>query len=190
MDPSKNPFFQTTSSEIGANIVNPQLGMDIINDQEERRQTQVRFEETDNVKKVEDDFDFSFLYARASDVIGSKQNLQPNKMSSAMETSAPRPKRVTPNDFVSNRKSSRGPDDINTVIDSYKHDPKVEDPRYTTSANDYGLKRPTRATYVTERLSRPQGFSSGFNGIKPKNSSLNTTLSKSTVHKNLDPQFM
>ena len=183
VNPSENPFFQTTSSEIGAKI--PSVDGDQGGNDLPETMT-----ETEKVKKVEDDFDFSFLYSRASDVIGSKQELKPNKMSASMEHHTVRPRRVSPEEFVSTQNKGQVKCDINDVISSYKHEPKVEDPRYTTSANDYGIKKPTQATYVSERLSRPQGFSSGFNGVKPKNSSLNTTLSKSNVHKQLDPQFV
>ena len=196
VNPSQNPFFQTTSSEIGAKIANPNLGLeqDQAEDLEQKEGYQLASDsgmtETEKVKKPEEEFDFSFLYQRASDVIGAKQQLKPNKMAASMEHHVVRPKRVSPKDFVSTQTNNQVPSDINTVINSYKHEPKMEDPRYTTAANEFGLKRPTQATYVAERLSRPQGFSNGFNGVKPKNSSLNTTLSKSTVHKQLDPQFM
>jgi hypothetical protein len=36
---------------------------------------------------------------------------------------------------------------------------------------------------------RQQGFSKSFNNVKPKNTSLTTSLTKSNVHKTLDPQF-
>jgi hypothetical protein len=196
VNPSQNPFFQTTSSQIGAKIVNPNFGQEDERDENENFQLASEepadsgMTETEKVKKAEDEFDFSFLYTRASDVIGSKQNLKPNKMASSMESHVVRPNRISPSEFVSTQQSRQVPSDINSIIQSYKHEPKVEDPRYTTAANEHGLKRPTQATYVADRLSRPQGFSNGFNGVKPKNSSLNTTLSKSTVHKQLDPQFM
>lgn len=191
VNPSQNPFFQTTASEIGANIVDSYKKQ---GEQEDRNLVDVEHDsgmaETDKVKSPEEEFDFSFLYARASDVIGSKQSLKPNKMATSMESHTVRPKRISPQEFVSTQHREQVKSDIDTVINSYNHAPKVEDPRYTTAANEFGFKRPTQATYVTERLSRPQGFSNGFNGIKPKNSSLNTTLSKSNVHKQLDPQFM
>jgi hypothetical protein len=190
VNPSQNPFFQTTASGIGAKIVNPNLGREQDENYQLANEPDSDMTETGKVKKPEEEFDFSFLYTRASDVIGSKQNLKPNKMASSMEHHVVRPKRISPQEFVSTQNSGQVKCDIDAVINSYKHEPKVEDPRYTTAANDFGLKRPTQATYVADRLSRPQGFSNGFNGVKPKNSSLNTTVSKSTVHKQLDPQFM
>ena len=194
VNPSKNPFFQTTASQIGANIVNPPLANREHDEDEDyqfaNEEPDSGMTETEKVQKPEEEFDFSFLYTRASDVIGSKQKLKPNKMAASMESHVVRPKRISPKEFVSTQSSTQCKPDIETVINSYNHAPKVEDPRYTTTANEHGFKRPTQATYVAERLSRPQGFSNGFNGVKPKNSSLNTTLSKSNVHKQLDPQFM
>jgi hypothetical protein len=53
----------------------------------------------------------------------------------------------------------------------------------------YGLKAPTAATFTVNRLGKAQDFSNSFNNVKPQNTSLNTGLSKSTVHPRLDPQF-
>lgn len=39
------------------------------------------------------------------------------------------------------------------------------------------------------RAGIPQDFSRGFNNIKPQNTSLNTGITKSTIHPKLDPQF-
>ena len=55
--------------------------------------------------------------------------------------------------------------------------------------NEYGKKAPTIATFVAERVCRPQAFSQSFGNVKPKNTSLNTSMTKSTVHPSLDPQF-
>ena len=57
------------------------------------------------------------------------------------------------------------------------------------SFSKIGKKAPTIATFVSERSIRPQGFSKSFQNVNPKNSSLNTSMTKSNVHPNLDPQF-
>jgi hypothetical protein len=51
------------------------------------------------------------------------------------------------------------------------------------------MKKPSVATIVVERADIPQGFSKSFNNIKPKNTSLTTAISRSSVHGSLDPQF-
>ena len=43
--------------------------------------------------------------------------------------------------------------------------------------------------YLCYRAGIPQDFSRGFNNIKPQNTSLNTGITKSTIHPKLDPQF-
>lgn len=37
------------------------------------------------------------------------------------------------------------------TLKSYKHAPKVEDARYTTTNNEIGKRAPTVATFVSER---------------------------------------
>ena len=79
--------------------------------------------------------------------------------------------------------------DPDAYLKVYKHVPKDEDPRYITSSNEIGRKPPTVATIVSERYTIQQNFSKSFNNIKPKNTSLTTALTKSNVHRALDPQF-
>jgi len=80
----------------------------------------------------------------------------------------------------------QNPEDI---LKSYKHNPKGEDARYTTANNEIGKRTPTVATFVSERHGIPQDFSRSFNNIKPQNTSLNTGMTKSTIHPKLDLQF-
>jgi hypothetical protein len=75
------------------------------------------------------------------------------------------------------------------LLSYYGHNPKQEDPRYVTSAGEYGRKAPSMATVVIERAAISQGFSSSFSGTKSQSSSMNTGLSRSNVHQSLDPQF-
>lgn len=82
------------------------------------------------------------------------------------------------------------PIDVPRVLEVFEHNPKVEDPRYTTSSNEVGRKKPTTATFVKMRMARNQAFSNSFNGIKPKNTALNTSLTRSQVHEKLDQTFL
>lgn len=145
---------------------------------------------------------FSFLYSRESDRIGSmvKKPENPHKeLLTKTEFLKKRREELRaqgPTDFdrelLSMTKSERQESkkvDVEEILKHFKHNSKDEDPRYTSSNNDYGKKPPTGATFVAERASRQQGFSKSFNNVKPKNTSLNTSLSKSTVHPKLDPQF-
>jgi len=81
-------------------------------------------------------------------------------------------------------------DDVSVLLASYNHAPKDQNPLYATTQNDFGIKKPTEATYTSERLPRKQGFSNGFNSQMPRDQGLNTSLTRSNVHVELDPQFV
>lgn len=56
---------------------------------------------------------------------------------------------------------SRVPEDKDArdaLLKSYKHTVKEENPLYSTTNNDIGIKRPTGATFTFERRARQQGF--------------------------------
>ena len=57
---------------------------------------------------------------------------------------------------------------------------------YQTTNNQYGIQRPTVATFTADRQARSQKFSNSFNGIKFRDQGLNTSLVRSTVHNSLD----
>jgi hypothetical protein len=79
---------------------------------------------------------------------------------------------------------------LDQILEAYDHRAKPEHAVYTTAANDVGSKRPTQATYNIDRVSIPQAFSNSFNSILYRDQGLNTGLSRSVVHSNLDPQFL
>ena len=138
---------------------------------------------------------FAFLYTRESDTIGGR----------VPKPVIDRPKMLTKTEFLKKWREKRVPADGGEVLDEllpepepvnvdrvlavWKQGTKGEDPRYTTTNNEIGKKAPTPATFVAERFSIPQGFSAGFNGVKPQNSGLNCGLTRSNVHPSLDPQF-
>ncbi len=185
MKPSSNPFFQTTARDIG---IKP----------EEKVEWKIDGQVPQfNPSAHNVDGNFAFLYTRESDLIGGKVPKP------AMEPS----RLLTKTEFLKKKRemfeATRTPEDIQNahenssprkptaedILRAYKHNPKVEDPRFTTSTNEFGFKAPSVATVVVSRAGRPQGFSNSFNNIKPKNSSLTTALTRSTVHGTLDPQF-
>ncbi|CAM9896438.1 unnamed protein product [Chrysoparadoxa australica] len=75
------------------------------------------------------------------------------------------------------------------LLETYNHQPKEENPLYTTSQNLIGCKKPSPATFTFERRARNQGFSNSFNSIKYRDMGLNTALTRSNVASRLDPQF-
>jgi hypothetical protein len=186
VNPSPNPFFQTTASDIG---IRPH---DNINWKISGKPPPF------SAKQHEVDGNFAFLYSRESDVIGSKIHKPVSDM----------PKLLTKTEFLKKKREeffaatgdlaleeAKGMAETvpynkaDEVLSHYEHKSKFEDPRYTTSNTDYGRKAPSIATIVVDRAAIPQGFSKAFNGIKPQNSSMTTSLSRSNVHSSLDPQF-
>ena len=80
--------------------------------------------------------------------------------------------------------------DVTRLLNSYNHDPKDQNPLYATTQNEFGIKKPTAATYTTERLARNQAFSNSYNSQMPRDQGLNTSLTKSNVQTELNPQFI
>lgn len=126
--PSRNPFFQTTSSDVGPKTrdridwkydVNPSLV---------------------STNTYNNDGNFSFLYTRTSDAIGSKI---PQPQSDTL-------KMMTRTEFLKKRREELVASGAaataaelqpaeppracaEDILKTYKHVPKLEDPRYTTS---------------------------------------------------------
>lgn len=130
--PSPNPFFQTTASDIGVNAKN-----------------QIEWKVDGNIPPFAakqtslSEGNFSFLYTRESDVIGSKvlKPLEGDKKKMLTKTEFLKKKRemfntVRNSEFENCLYES---DETKKVVDAdlilkvYKHDPKIEDPRYITS---------------------------------------------------------
>ena len=125
--PSNNPFFQSTASDIG---VNPYNGVQWSGDHDPAML---------KASSVSKDT-FSFLYARESDTIGSRVAKPPVE----------RPSLLTKTEFLKKRREelrARMTVDeaemqnvvppkvtVEDVLAHYKHEPKVEDPRYMTTS--------------------------------------------------------
>ncbi len=184
--PSTNPFFQTVASDIGVNT---------------KEKVEWSYDVNPSLVETEayvNDGTFSFLYKRTSDDIGgkvAKPTSDVHKIPTRTEFLKKRREELmssaAADTIRANRKTVEVPKPtVDQILTVYKHETKVEDPRYNTTSNDIGLKAPTAATFVSERAARNQGFSKSFLGLKPSSSGLNTGLTKSTVHPSLDPQFV
>lgn len=155
---------------------------------------------------------FAFLYTRTSDTIGSKVPKASKNAGDEGEVNGkiPRPHPKSKAEFLRDcfkstatlaameqmiMNNNKTPEEMEAkqtpeeILRSYKHQPKSEDARYTTTNNEIGKRAPTVATFVSERHGIPQDFSNGFNNVKPQNTSLNTGITKSNIHPKLDPQF-
>jgi hypothetical protein len=170
---SRNPFFQTT------------YGMDIgINPDEEipwdatRAEYHPEPEPEEPLEGAEGDEreysspapspakvekpDFSFLYARSSAVIGAKVKMAEGPMAALLER--PSGAMSVKNKHLRREEGGRTEEkmkpNVERILESYNHEPKPEDPRYTTASNEYGKSKPSEATYVADRAAAPKGFQS------------------------------
>jgi hypothetical protein len=187
-----NPFFQTTSRNIGRDLAT-------------RKQFEAPRFARPEPRDANDGFDFSFMYEKSSAKIGQGCAPSDSKLSATLA-------RHDPPGEVAKAKgrglypmaSDPGATDAaltmagaggavlttEDVLDAYTHAPKPENSMYTTSNNQFGLKKPTAATFTNERAARSQMFSNSFNGVKPRNQGLNTAITLSVVHTQLDPQWI
>lgn len=189
LKPSSNPFFQTTASDIG---IRPTETIVWTGNADPAMKCAAVSERKDM---------FGFLYSRESDRIGAMVPKPSNSTHKAPLTKTEFLKKrrellrtIGPDEFdlellSTTKKEELVKPDVEAVLKVFKQGTKVEDPRYTSTNNEYGKKAPTVATFVAERAARKQGFSKSFQGVKPQSTGLNTGLTKSNVHPKLDPQF-
>mmetsp|Transcript_24295 Transcript_24295/g.43524 ORF Transcript_24295/g.43524 Transcript_24295/m.43524 type:complete len:199 (+) Transcript_24295:29-625(+) len=143
--------------------------------------------------------DLSFLYSRESDRIGQGTSFSDSSLSRVfrLKESDSMSKRRKNSVFV---KKQIGPttltsktvpkEEVKDILSQYKHNPKNQNPLYGTSANEIGLKKPSSATYPTERHGMSQKFSQSFNRTMFRDEGLNSSMTKSNIHDLLTPQFV
>lgn len=181
---STSPFFQPSSQDLGADYrADVEYDAPVV----ERRA---------RPKKVEDDFEFGFLYQRANDDIGKGIPRSDSKLSAAMAKGSSRAEIVRLRSGVGDEAVLEGSDGVaeaaspteraRDILRSYSHDPHEEHPMYHTTNNQYGREAPTVATLTADRVARNQTFSNSFSGIKYRDTGLNTSLLRSQIHDALD----
>lgn len=190
-----NPFMSTSNQSYGVNVKD--------------LKTCSVFHQLDNNQDSEapssecSEPSLAFLYTRESDRIGAEVRESHSSLAKAFEK--PKPNRK----WQCKRSSGKGQEDScdKDVHDCegdgdgdgddhgddgslrnkmYKHEPKTQNPLYTTTANDIGLKQPHKSANATKRYARSQNFSKSFNRIMFQDQGLNTSLLKSNVHERLD----
>ena len=135
----------------------------------------------------------SFLYTRESDKIGAEVPVTRSALAKAFdhkeETKGQR-QLVESKRANSTKKKNLSMTEIKATLDNYSHEPKSENPLYTTTSNEFGSKKPSEATLTKMRYSRSQSFSKSFNRIMFQDQGLNTSLARSNVHERLDSHFI
>jgi hypothetical protein len=147
--------------------------------------------------KPDNDGFFDFMFAKPGNDYGKGLTFSDSKLSKSMMTNE-LPGEVATKKGEGLYQASEAPPaqvpllkpTLEGILSSYEHETKKEHPVYQTTSNAIGFKRPDKATYTLDRVSIPQEFSQGFNNIKYRDQGLNTSMSKSTVHSKLDPQFL
>ena len=193
-----NPFMVASNQSYGLSLSelkkNHELNM--------QKKKSIISNSNNNVKQDQKE-DLSFIYRKESDRIGSGIKLSDSKLakvlgeqeSLSLKSNQRRLSSSSNNnndccEGKSNKATTTSKEQIQTIIQSYNHNPKKEHPLYSTSANSFGSKKISMATYPAKCYSRSQSFSASFNRIKFRDQGLNTSLTRSNVHKHLDPQFV
>lgn len=181
---STNPFFQTTTGDIGQDFT------------QEVAYAAPRVERAPPRSTLVDAYDFGFLYEKMSDDIGSGQRHVPAGMSACMgahDTHAQLTRQKTlgvPASQETLRALSvprpSAEDRVERILEVYNHRPKREHEMYMTTSNVFGALKPNVATFTAERRARNQGFSNSFQGVKYRNQGLTTAVTKSNVHDAID----
>ena len=176
--PNSNPFLVTSNQTYGLSLVGLQEMAAKQQEGAPRQEPTLR----DNKQH-----DLSFLLRRESDRIGEGIPNSDSALAAIMSTRMPKRHTIG---HTSTSTSSRGGtvsstqpassaeepsrEEIEQALASYRHNPKQEDPLYTTTANEIGRKAPSYATYTVATKGRSQAFSNSFNGVMYTDESLAT----------------
>ena len=176
---SDNPFFQTTTGDIGQDFT------------KEVEYAAPTVERAPPRRTLVDNYDVGFLYEKMSADIGAGQHHAPSNLSRAMgaqDTPAQLTRLKTmgaPASAATIAAAESRPsaaDRVERILEIYKHAPKKEHEMYMTTSNVIGALKPNVATFTAERRARNQGFSNSFQGVKYRNQGLTTAVTKSNVH--------
>jgi len=193
---SSNPCMVTTNQAYGLNLEDLR-----------KEKVQLSHMRTDSPRdQYEQDEDqkskhlnLSFLFSRESDEYG--RDIPPSdsylaKALSEQRSLSTRAKRKRFSSSLLQDSTSKGnnptrlsQDEMEQWINQYSHKTKPEHILYSTTSNQFGSKKPTLATLPTTRHDISQKFSSSFHTVMFSDHGLNMALSRSRVHKSLDPSF-
>ena len=178
--PNSNPFLATSNQTYGLSLVGLQ---EMAARQQEDTQ---RSTTTNSSSGKRHDLDLSFLYRRESDRIGEGIPNSDSALAAIMSTRMPKRHTIGHTSSRSGTLSTQSTqpgssvdeepsrEEIEQALASYRHNPKQEDPLYTTTANEIGRKAPSYATYTVATKGRSQAFSNSFNGVMYTDESLAT----------------
>ncbi len=147
--------------------------------------------------------DMSFLYSRESDQLGYGLKHSDSALSKVLREKEPDPiskrrkesifvKKFLCNDDASTgvSKTSATKEEVAEIISNYDHKPKEEHPLFSTTANEFGSRKPTEASLTTARYGLSQKFSQSFNHTMYRDEGLNASVTKNRIHDLLNVQFV
>lgn len=187
-----NPFMVTTNEGYGLTL-NSLNTVDICPNENKGEQKQTS-------SPNDSSNDLSFLMTRESDRFGEGCLYSDNALSAVFrqQSSYSMNKRrkntlfASPcSDSLTEPNSKVIPkDEVKDILSHYNHKPKEQNPLYSTQANEFGLRKPTEASYTTARYGLSQKFSQSFNRTMFRDEGLNASMTKSKIHDHLTPQFI
>mmetsp|Transcript_15972 Transcript_15972/g.33517 ORF Transcript_15972/g.33517 Transcript_15972/m.33517 type:complete len:215 (-) Transcript_15972:48-692(-) len=148
--------------------------------------------------------DMTFLYSRESDQHGKGVNHSDSALSKILREKETDPisKRRKYSIFVKeslcrddantglSRKTAVTKEEVAEIISNYDHKPKEEHPLFSTTANEFGSRKPTGASLTTARYGLSQKFSQSFNRTMYRDEGLNASVTKNRIHDHLNIQFV
>lgn len=179
--PNSNPFLATSNQTYGLSLVGLQ-------ELAARQQEDTLHQGTTSTSSTSGgkQHDLSFLYRRESDRIGEGIPNSDSALAAIMSTRMPKRHTIGHSSSTSGTLSTPSTqpassveeepsrEEIEQALASYMHNPRQEDPLYTTTANEIGRKAPSYATYTVATKGRSQAFSNSFNGVMYTDESLAT----------------
>ena len=192
---SSNPFMVTSNQTYGMSLKEKRKEIDLC---ETKRKEKNQKNQPPSTKE----YDLSFLYSRESDRIGDGIEYSDSILAKVLcekESLSEAKKKfqsIHRNNAMTNEKRStcspkcKTNQEIQKALENFTHKPVKQNPLYMTSANEYGSKKPSLATYTAVHYARSQEFSNSYNKKMFRDQGLNTSLTRSNVHEHLDPQFV
>jgi len=188
--PPGNPFMITSNQSYGMSL---EMQLKQPEDNRKTRGKQQLLSEKDNL---------SLLYSRESDSFGAGLDFSDSTLAKMLQEKSSILGAKKECHFAQQqlKKMNRSHDknqmhysyhDLQTALESsYTHKPVQQNALYITSASEFGLKKPSAATFTIVKQARNQTFSNSYNKTMFRDHGLNTSLTRSNVHKHLDPQFV
>lgn len=184
---NSNPFLVTSNQNYGLSLVGLQEMAAKQEDAQQQGSTNTSTSTpSSSTASSGKQHDLSFLYSRESDRIGEGIPNSDSALAAIMSTRMPKRHTIghaigssangVPTPSTQSASSAEEPsrEEIEQALASYRHNPKEEDPLYTTTANEIGRKAPSYATYTVATKGRSQTFSNSFNGFMFTDESLAT----------------